>query len=323
MAAKYGTPYFNNMINSDLNPQDVRSMCCRLNLDLRELRKSGGVFSSHDNTGSIGVVTINLPRIARNNPKVEDYLKEVVRLTELSIESLEIKRVKVTEMFEAGMFPYAAQWLPRGWKTYFSTVGICGGAEAYWELDADLYGWTYEDFSIKTLQTIRDVLQAAQERTGNLYNLEETPAEGVSDRFARIDGYGYDYYTQGMKLPFDESSDIIDILQRQEEVFRMYTGGSVQHIFLGEAITPEQAKLLIRRVCEKFKTPYYTLSPTFSVCSEHGHKRGKVENCPQCGKACEVYSRVVGYYAPVNRWNKGKLAEWGERKTYEEVVRKF
>ena len=312
LTAKYGTPYFNNFINSDLKPTDVRSMCCRLSLDLTQLRKSGSVFNAHDSTGSIGVVTINVPRLVL---KGGDYLENLDSVLDLCFESLERKRKKLNDMFDIGMFPYLSKWLPKKFSRHFSTIGINGVWEAYVESNLDV---KFVEFAESIQNRILERISQQQENTGNLYNFEEAPAEGACARFAKIDGGKYTYYTQGAKLPFDAEIDVFEKCDIEEPILRRYTGGSVLHIFLGEHINGKQAEALIRLVLENYKIPYFTLTPTFSVCKTHGYYAGEEPKCPKCGAETEVYSRIVGYYSPIKRWNDGKKYEFNIRKLFDD-----
>jgi ribonucleoside-triphosphate reductase (formate) len=330
MTAKYGTPYFANFVSSDMKPDDVRSMCCRLRLDKRELRKrGGGLFGSDEFTGSIGVVTINLPQLAYlakqetlDKPEATQWLfKEKISATmELAKESLEIKRKKLTEWFEQGMYPYTKRYL-RNFNNHFNTIGLVGMNEACLNLiGVDLTTTEGSDLAEKVLLFMRDKLLAFQEETGNLYNLEATPAESTSYRLAMHDKKNYPdiitsgdaepYYTNSTQLPVDFTSDLIDALDRQESLQTKYTGGTVFHVMLGERIPSwESCRELVKMICVNYKIPYISISPVYSICSEHGYLDGEQEKCPKCGKETEVYARIVGYYRAVRNWNKGKKEE--------------
>jgi ribonucleoside-triphosphate reductase len=332
MTAKYGAPYFQNFINSDIKPEDVRSMCCRLQMDLRELRnKVGGLFGAGDLTGSIGVVTLNLPKLAYLSEGEEDFLDQVEQYAEMAKDSLEFKRKMVNENLERGMFPWTRRYLKNGFKAHFSTIGLVGGHEAC----LNLLGKGIETpagirLMQRTLNHLRKITSRFQEETGNLYNLEATPAEGTSYRLAKIDrnlyadiqtsGNGTPYYTNSTTLPVGQSSDIIYALEHQNELQPLYTGGTVFHTYLGEAVTDTKAlKSFIVRALTKTKIPYISITPTFSICKSHGYIAGEQEQCPECGGETEVYTRVVGYYRPVSQWNKGKQAEYADRLVYEGV----
>ncbi len=336
MTAKYGTPYFSNYINSDMEPSDVRSMCCRLRLDLRELRKkSGGFFGSGESTGSVGVVTINMPRIAFLAENEEDYFKRLTKLMDVSARSLKIKRNVITKLLEEGLYPYTRRYLGT-FANHFSTIGLVGMNEAClnakW-IKKDLTHKTAQEFTQKTLNFMREKLSDYQELYGDLYNLEATPAESTSYRLAKHDkkrfpeiitaseGKGADatpYYTNSSHLPVGFTSDIFDALDIQDDLQTLYTSGTVFHAFLGQKLDSWQAAAnLVKKIAENYKLPYYTLSPTYSICADHGYISGEVYKCPICGKTTEVYSRITGYYRPVQNWNDGKLAEFKERKTYD------
>ncbi len=334
MTAKYGTPYFSNYINSDMEPSDVRSMCCRLRLDLRELRKkSGGFFGSGESTGSVGVVTINMPRIAYLAKDENEFFKELERLMNLAARSLKIKRDVITKLLDAGLYPYTKRYLGT-FNNHFSTIGLVGMNEtclnANW-IKADLTTKAAQEFTKKTLNFMRDKLSDYQEQYGDLYNLEATPAESTSFRLAKHDKSRYPdiitasegkdakpYYTNSSHLPVNFTSDIFDALDIQDELQTLYTSGTVFHAFLGQKLENwEAAANLVRKIAENYKLPYYTMSPTYSVCEEHGYLAGEYWTCPHCGKKAEVYSRITGYYRPVQNWNDGKMAEFKERKTYD------
>ena len=329
MTAKYGIPYFQNFINSSLKPSDVRSMCCRLQLDLRELKaRTGGLFGSGEKTGSIGVVTINLPRIGYLSSSKKEFFGRLEYLMGLAKESLEVKRKIVAKNMENGLLPFSKRYLGT-LDGHFNTIGLVGMNEAIMNFmpGEDITtekGW---EFAVEVLQFMRDVLSDFQEETGNLYNLEATPAEGTAYRLAKIDkerfsdiitqGESEPYYTNSSQIPVNYTDDIFELLENQNELQAMYTGGTVVHIFLGEDAPEKDAvKALIKKVAYGYKVPYYTITPTFSVCDEHGYFKGKQETCPECGKPTEVYSRVVGYYRPVKMWNKGKKEEFKERNEY-------
>ncbi len=333
MTAKYGTPYFSNYINSDMEPSDVRSMCCRLRLDLRELRKkSGGFFGSGESTGSIGVVTINMPRIAYNAANEAEYFKELERLMNVSARSLKIKRNVVTKLLEEGLYPYTKRYLGT-FSNHFSTIGLVGMNEAClnakW-IGKDLTEKEAQEFTKKTLNFMREKLSDYQEEYGDLYNLEATPAESTSYRLAKHDrdrwpdikcaksACNTPYYTNSSHLPVGYTEDIFTALDVQDELQTLYTSGTVFHAFLGQKLDSWQAAAnLVRKIATNYKLPYYTLSPTYSICAEHGYLEGEHYTCPICGNKTEVYSRITGYYRPVQNWNDGKRAEFGERKVYD------
>ena len=334
MTAKYGTPYFSNYINSDMEPSDVRSMCCRLRLDLRELRKkSGGFFGSGESTGSVGVVTINMPRIAYLANDENEFFKELERLMNISARSLKIKRDVITKLLDAGLYPYTKRYLGT-FNNHFSTIGLVGMNEtclnANW-IKADLTNKKAQEFTKKTLNFMREKLSDYQEMYGDLYNLEATPAESTSYRLAKHDKERYPdiitasegkdqavYYTNSSHLPVTFTSDIFEALDIQDELQTLYTSGTVFHAFLGQKPENwEAAAGLVRKIAENYKLPYYTMSPTYSVCAEHGYLVGEQWTCPICGRKAEVYSRITGYYRPVQNWNDGKLAEFNERNTYD------
>ncbi len=337
MTAKYGTPYFSNYINSDMEPSDVRSMCCRLRLDLRELRrKSGGFFGSGESTGSIGVVTINMPRIAYLSKTPEEFYRRLDKIMDISARSLKIKRDVITRLLDEGLYPYTKAYLG-SFENHFSTLGLVGmnevGLNAPW-LGESMAGPKTQEFAKEVLNHMRERLVIYQEQYGDLYNLEATPAESTAYRLAKHDrerwpdiktagAPGDDpYYTNSSHLPVDYTADIFDALDIQDELQTLYTSGTVFHAFLGEKLPDWQAaSKLVRTIAENYKLPYYTLSPTYSVCKEHGYLSGEHFTCPKCGKAAEVYSRITGYYRPVQNWNVGKTQEYKNRKTY--VVNQF
>ena len=331
MTAKYGTPYFSNYINSDMEPSDVRSMCCRLRLDLRELRKkSGGFFGSGESTGSVGVVTLNLPRMAYLSKDEEDFFKRLNNLLDISARSLRTKRKIITNLLEEGLYPYTKRYLGT-FDNHFSTIGVIGmnevGLNANW-LKADMTNRKTIDFAKKTLNHIKDVLSDYQEKYGDLYNLEATPAESTTYRFAKHDKEKYPdiicanedgdyYYTNSSHCPVNFTDDIFEVLDIQDELQTIYTSGTVFHTFLGEKICDYQSTArLVRSIAENYKLPYYTISPTYSVCKEHGYIKGQVHVCPDCNRETEIYSRITGYYRPVKNWNKGKSQEFKDRKVY-------
>ena len=331
MTAKYGTPYFSNYINSDMEPSDVRSMCCRLRLDLRELRKkSGGFFGSGESTGSIGVVTINLPRIAYLAENEQDFYERLDKLMDIAARSLKTKRTVITQLMEFGLYPYTKRYLGT-FSNHFSTIGLIGmnevGLNAKW-LRKDLTHTETQQFAKEVLDHMRERLSDYQEKYGDLYNLEATPAESTTYRFAKHDKEKYPdiitanengkpYYTNSSHLPVGYTEDIFSALEIQDELQTRYTSGTVFHAFLGEKLPDWQAAAaLVRKIAENFKLPYYTMSPTYSVCAEHGYLTGEQYTCPHCGKKTEVYSRITGYYRPVQNWNDGKSQEFRDRKVY-------
>ncbi|MEE8323652.1 MAG: ribonucleoside triphosphate reductase [Candidatus Bathyarchaeia archaeon] len=346
VTAKYGVPYFSNFINSDMKPEDVRSMCCRLRIDNRELRKrGGGFFGANPLTGSIGVVTINLPRIGYVQRSEEKFFERLSDLMDIARDSLEIKR-KILESFtEKSLYPYSMHYLHAikerfgsYWKNHFSTIGLIGMNEALLNLFGQNIA-TYEalTFAEKILNFMRDKLTEYQEETGNIYNLEATPAEGTSYRLARIDKKRFPpiivanekalskgaepFYTNSSQLPVDYTGDIFEALEHQNKLQPLYTGGTVFHIFLGERVSSWKTTAnLVKLVTRISKIPYFTISPTFSVCPSHGYLTGEIYDCPLCGTSCEVYSRVVGYLRPVDQWNDGKQAEFNIRKTFDPAV---
>ena len=332
MTAKYGTPYFSNYINSDMEPSDVRSMCCRLRLDLRELRKkSGGYFGSGESTGSVGVVTINMPRLAYLSDNEEDFYKRLDKLMDIAARSLKTKRTVITKLLEEGLYPYTKRYLGT-FNNHFSTIGLVGmnevGLNAKW-LRADMTHRETQEFSQAVLNHMRERLSDYQEMYGDLYNLEATPAESTSFRFAKhdrkrwpdiitaTDNDNAPYYTNSSHLPVGYTEDIFAALDIQDELQTLYTSGTVFHAFLGEKLpTWKSAANLVRKIAENYKLPYYTMSPTYSICTEHGYLNGELYKCPHCGKTTEVYSRITGYYRPVQAWNDGKSQEFKERRTY-------
>ena len=339
-AAKYGIPYFSNFINSDMSPDDARSMCCRLRIDNRELRKrGGGLFGANPLTGSIGVVTMNLPRIGHDAKNKKEFFEKLFDLMDIAKESLEIKRKVLEQMTDANLYPYTKYYLENVktglgcyWQNHFSTIGLVGTNEALKALiGEDITTDAGKAFAEEILEKMRDRLADYQEETGNNYNLEATPAEGTSYRLALLDQKRCDdmifangvgskvedpYYTNSTHVPVTHTEDVFEILELQDELQTKYTGGTVIHLFLGERIDDtEVVKHLIKKICTTYRLPYFTLSPTFSVCPTHGYLHGEVSECPSCGNKCEIYSRIVGYLRPVEQWNKGKKAEYDERKT--------
>ena len=331
MTAKYGTPYFSNYINSDMEPSDVRSMCCRLRLDLRELRKkSGGFFGSGESTGSVGVVTINLPRIAYLASDEADFAKRLDKLMAISARSLKTKRTVITKLMDAGLYPYTKHYLGT-FENHFSTIGLIGmnevGLNAKW-LRKDLTHEETQKFAQQVLNHMRERLSDYQEEYGDLYNLEATPAESTTYRFAKHDKEqfpdiitanenGTPYYTNSSHLPVGYTEDIFSALDVQDELQTLYTSGTVFHAFLGEKLPDWKAAAnLVRKIAENYKLPYYTMSPTYSVCADHGYLAGEQFTCPICGERAEVYSRITGYYRPVQNWNDGKAQEFQDRKVY-------
>lgn len=328
MTGKYGTPYFQNFLNSDLNPGDVRSMCCRLQLDKRELRKrGGGLFGADEFTGSIGVVTINLPRIGFLSKTKEEYFRRLDHLMSLAKSSLETKRKVITKLMDQGLFPYTQRYL-RHWNNHFSTIGLIGMNESTVNfMNKDLTISDARVFAEEVLEHMRKKLIEYQEETGHLYNLEATPGEGTSYRLAKIDKKKYPemrlpgkdepYFTNSTQLPVNSTDDIFEALDMQNSIQKKYTGGTVFHGFLGEAILDaETCKSLVKSIAENYEIPYFTLSPTFSVCQLHGYLEGEQFACPSCGEETEVYTRIVGYYRPVKNWNHGKKSEFSDRVTY-------
>ena len=336
MAAKYGTPYFSNYVNSDMEPTDVRSMCCRLRLDLRELRKkSGGFFGSGESTGSIGVVTLNLPRMAYLAENEADFYERLDNLMDIAARSLDIKRKVLTKYLEAGMYPYAKRYLGT-FNNHFSTIGLVGmneaGLNAKW-LRKDLTHPETQQFARDVLNHMRERLSDYQEKYGDLFNLEATPAESTSYRLAKHDkerwpdiitaSDGTPYYTNSSNLPVGYTEDVFDALDIQDSLQTLYTSGTVFHVFLGERLNGwKAAAQLVRKIAENYHLPYYTLSPTYSICLEHGYITGEVSHCPHCGKETEVYSRITGYYRPLRNWNDGKVQEFKERKEYNPDIQK-
>lgn len=333
MTSRYGTPYFSNYVNSDMEPSDVRSMCCRLRLDLRELRKkSGGFFGSGESTGSIGVVTINMPRIAYLAKDEKDFYERLTRMMDLSARSLKVKRNTVTKLLEEGLYPYTKRYLGT-FANHFSTIGLIGMNEAC--LNAN---WIKEDmtkekaqkFTKEVLEFMRSKLSDYQEEYGDLYNLEATPAESTTYRLAKHDKKRYPdivtasenghtpYYTNSSHLPVGYTEDIFTALDIQDQLQTEYTSGTVFHAFLGQKLPDWRAAAnLVRKIAENYKLPYYTLSPTYSVCADHGYVEGEHYECPKCGRTAEVYSRITGYYRPVANWNDGKREEFANRKVYD------
>jgi len=346
MTAKYGVPYFSNFINSDMKPEDVRSMCCRLRIDNRELRKrGGGFFGANPLTGSIGVVTINLPRIGYTQRNEAEFFERLGDLMDIARDSLETKRKVLENFTEKGLYPYSKHYLHfikaaygQYWKNHFSTIGLVGMNEAI----LNLFGRSIASpeghaFAVSILNFMRDKLLDYQETTGNIYNLEATPAEGTSYRLARIDKRRYPkiivaneghisqgakpFYTNSSQLPVDYTGDVFESLVHQDKLQPLYTGGTVFHIFLGEQIASwKTTAQLVKLVTENSRVPYFTVTPTFSICPTHGYLKGRKEECPVCGSVCEVYSRVVGYLRPVDQWNDGKQAEFQIRKTFDSSV---
>ncbi|MCU0079378.1 ribonucleoside triphosphate reductase [Extibacter muris] len=333
MTAKYGTPYFSNYINSDMEPSDVRSMCCRLRLDLRELRKkSGGFFGSGESTGSVGVVTINMPRIAYQSANEEEFFTRLDKMMDISARSLHVKRTVITKLLDEGLYPYTKRYLGT-FDNHFSTIGLIGmneaGLNAKW-IGKDMTHVETQEFSKKVLNHMRERLSGYQEEYGELYNLEATPAESTTYRFAKHDvaqfqdiitaaeGDGTPYYTNSSHLPVGYTEDIFDALDIQDELQSLYTSGTVFHAFLGEKLPDwKSAASLVKKIAENYKLPYYTMSPTYSICKNHGYINGEEYSCPECAETTEVYSRITGYYRPVQNWNDGKSQEFKDRKVYD------
>ncbi|MCK4703558.1 ribonucleoside triphosphate reductase, partial [Candidatus Bathyarchaeota archaeon] len=347
MTAKYGTPYFSNFINSDISPEDVRSMCCRLRIDNRELKKrGGGLFGANPLTGSIGVVTLNLPRIGYTQKTEYGFFERIGELMDIARDSLEIKRKTLERFTDSGLYPYSAYYLryiKQGlglyWRNHFSTIGLVGMAEAIANfLGSSIASKEGLAFAETILRFMRNKLFSYQDETGNIYNLEATPAEGTSYRLARIDKMRHPdivvanedelnagiepFYTNSSQLPVDETGDLFEALEHQNRLQPLYTGGTVFHIFLGERLPSwKAAATLVKKVAETSRIPYFTLTPTFSICPSHGYIAGEHFECPTCGENCEVYSRVVGYLRPVNQWNDGKKAEFNRRQTFEQSIK--
>ncbi len=340
MAGRYGIPYFSNFVNSDMSPDDARSMCCRLRLDNRELRKrGGGLFGANPLTGSIGVVTINLPRLGHQAENEQDFFIRLDRLMELAKESLNIKRKELERFTDGGLYPYTTFYLrdvkartKTYWANHFSTIGLVGMNEACMNLlDQDIASEEGQAFALRVLTHMREKLEAFQEETGQFFNLEATPAEGTSYRLALLDKQEFPdmvfangkangiapYYTNSTHLPVNFSTDIFDVLDLQDNLQGSYTGGTVLHGFLGEEVSDtETVRNLVKTITSQYKLPYFTLTPTFSICAEHGYLKGEQSKCPVCNALTEVYSRVVGYLRPVGRWNDGKQAEYADRTPY-------
>ena len=337
ITAKYGIPNFSNFVNSDLNPEDARSMCCRLRIDNRQLAyRGGGLFGSNPLTGSIGVVTINLPKIGYQANNEEEFFKMLSERMLLAKESLEIKRKLVEKFTESNLYPYTKYYLrdiyarfKQYWKNHFSTIGLIGMNEACMNLFGEnITTEKGHDFAIRVMDFMRDEITKYQEETGNNYNLEATPAEGTTYRLAKLDKENYPdiitandngepYYTNSTHVPVNYTDDVFELLDLQDDLQTKYTGGTTIHVFAGERCHDnETMKNFVRKVCENYKLPYFTFSPTFSVCPNHGYLVGEQDTCPTCGEECEVYSRVVGFIRPVKQWNKGKKAEFKNRKTY-------
>lgn len=332
MTTKYGTPYFSNYINSDMEPSDVRSMCCRLRLDLRELRKkSGGYFGSGESTGSVGVVTINMPKIAYLSKDEDEFFERLNHMMDISARSLKIKRETITKLLEAGLYPYTKRYLG-GFDNHFSTIGLVGMNEAClnakW-IRADMTHKEAQEFTKKVLNHMRERLSDYQEKYGDLYNLEATPAESTAYRLAKHDKERYPdiitasegktpYYTNSSHLPVGYTADIFEALDIQDDLQTLYTSGTVFHAFLGQKLDDWKATAkLVRTIAENYKLPYYTMSPTYSICKNHGYISGEVYVCPECGEKTEVYSRITGYYRPVQNWNDGKAEEFKDRQVYD------
>jgi ribonucleoside-triphosphate reductase len=345
-AAKYGIPYFANFVNSDMNPEDVRSMCCHLRLNVRELKKrGGGLFGANPLTGSIGVVTINMPRIGYLSKDENEFFERLGEIMVTAKNSLEIKRVWLERYTEKGLYPYSKFYLRKvkegfgkNWKNHFSTIGLIGMNEACMNfMKCSIGDKEGARFAEKVLDFMRRKLQDFQEETGNIYNLEATPAESTSYSLAKIDKKKYPniivaneeevkrgaepYYTNSTNLPVYFTNDLWEALRLQDSLQTKYTGGTVFHVWLGESNPPvDSVAALVKKICENFKLPYFTLTPTFSICPDHGYISGEHFSCPRCGKSCEVYSRVVGYLRPVDQWNLGKQAEFRQRKTFDKAI---
>ncbi len=348
-SAKYGIPYFSNFVNSDMNPEDARSMCCRLRIDNRELEyRGGGLFGANPLTGSIGVVTINLPRLALKSKSEKDFFKGLDKLLDLAQKSLEVKRKTLEKLTDANLYPYTKFYLRdikksngKYWKNHFSTIGVIGMNEALLNLIDDNLGSDQgQKLADKIMDHIRAKLVKYQEETGNNYNLEATPAEGTTYRLAQIDqkdfpetahfanGKGIEatspFYTNSTHLPVNYTDDLFELLSLQDNLQTKYTGGTVVHFFLGERVDdPEAIKSLVKKICHNYKLPYFTFSPSFSICQNHGYIKGEHQKCPKCDSKCEVYSRVVGFYRPISQWNDGKTAEFKMRKHFDKATQKI
>ena len=346
-SAKYGIPYFSNFVNSDMSPEDARSMCCRLRIDNRQLEyRGGGLFGSNPMTGSVGVVTINLPRLALKSKDEAEFRAGLEHLMEQAKESLEVKRKTLERLTDANLYPYTKFYLRdikkrfnQYWKNHFSTIGLIGMNEASLNLlGVDIGNEEGKAFAERTLDYMRETLLAFQKETGNNYNLEATPAEGTTYRLAQVDkkdfpktahfanGLGaaveHPFYTNSTHLPVNYTDDLFELLDLQDDLQTKYTGGTVIHFFLGERMADAKAlKGLVKTICTNYKLPYFTFSPSFSVCKNHGYMAGETPTCATCSEPCEVYSRVVGFLRPVQQWNKGKQAEFAMRETYDKVVR--
>lgn len=342
VTAKYGIPYFANFVNSDMSPDDARSMCCRLRLDLRHLEKrGGGLFGANPLTGSIGVVTINMPRLGHISADEGEFVERLDRLMDMARSSLEIKRKLLERLTERNLYPYTRHYLRsvkehhgQYWHNHFSTIGLLGMNEAARSLlGKDVGTAEGRSFAARILDHMRARLLAFQEETGNLYNLEATPAEGTTYRLARLDRQKYPgilsanpspqseqgepFYSNSTQLPVHYTSDIWEVLELQDDLQARYTGGTVLHINLGEAVAdPQAVKQFVRKVCTNYRLPYFTISPVFSICTEHGYLCGRMQQCPHCGRKTEVYARVVGYLRPVDQWNEGKQAEFEQRRYF-------
>lgn len=345
-SAKYGIPYFSNFINSDMDPEDARSMCCRLRIDNRQLEyRGGGLFGSNPMTGSVGVVTINLPRLALKSKNEKEFFKRLAELMDMAKDSLETKRKVLERLTDANLYPYTKFYLRnikqrfnQYWKNHFSTIGLIGTNEAALNLlGVDIGTEKGKAFAEKTLDFMRDRLVEYQKETGNNYNLEATPAEGTTYRLAQLDkasfpdrahfanGIGADvkcpFYTNSSHLPVNYTDDLFELMDLQDNLQTKYTGGTVIHFFLGERMDdPQTLKKLVKTICENYKLPYFTFSPSFSICKNHGYIVGEHPECPKCGEATEVYSRVVGFLRPVSQWNKGKQAEFEMREHYDDAA---
>lgn len=328
MSAKYGIPYFSNFINSDMSPEDARSMCCRLRIDNRELEyRGGGLFGSNPLTGSVGVVTVNLPKIADSVKNKGEFFEKLSCQMEVAKESLEIKRALLEDFTDKNLYPYTKFYLRDikarygvYWKNHFSTIGLIGMNEACLNLLGDDIGsFRGKQFALDVMDFMRAKIVEFQKETGHNYNLEATPGEGTSYRLAKLDkNHKYSYFTNSTQLPVNYSDDIFEVLDHQDELQTKYTGGTVVHIFAGERISNiNTMKNLVKKVCNNYKLPYFTFSPTFSTCPNHGYVAGEHFKCPECGAECEVYSRIVGYIRPVNQWNKGKQMEFHNRTVFE------